>query len=245
VPILALSPEPKSLDKAVWPRSWTPTMGFCLGLTWVARKPCKRRTGFPSWSWTGWHGEVHWDHPEPRWRVTYGDDSVRIQVELQDGRIIPWRDFYESYNILSPHLSSTLHISAWTTSVRLWGHHYSKGLVNAIVEVPRGQSSTTANSHYFLSRSPSAIAAVLSRRSSANFVVTLTTDSKEVFLMRCMAVHIARRLTTKFDVIVFLVVGETESPNMYERVGLGSLFFKLNSGDPERVVSSWQNFQLR
>src|SRR4051812_44085518 len=31
---------------------------FSLGLWWTLERPLKRRTGFPSWSWTGWIGAV-------------------------------------------------------------------------------------------------------------------------------------------------------------------------------------------
>ena len=31
---------------------------FATGLCWQLKDPSRRRLGFPSWSWIGWHGVV-------------------------------------------------------------------------------------------------------------------------------------------------------------------------------------------
>jgi hypothetical protein len=56
VPIL-----PQSAKKA-WPigENWTSAMGFFSGLFWNLDEHSARQPGFPSRSWTGWHGQVRW-----------------------------------------------------------------------------------------------------------------------------------------------------------------------------------------
>lgn len=39
-------------------KGWSPIVGFILGLFWNIHERSKRRDGFPSWSWIGWHSPI-------------------------------------------------------------------------------------------------------------------------------------------------------------------------------------------
>ncbi|EXJ95641.1 hypothetical protein A1O1_00763 [Capronia coronata CBS 617.96] len=51
-------------------------------LIWESTKRLFRRQGFPSWSWSGWMGEVQWKYTEPvqSWIEWHADQDVGIHV---------------------------------------------------------------------------------------------------------------------------------------------------------------------
>ncbi|WAO91181.1 HET domain-containing protein [Fusarium falciforme] len=69
--------------------------GFVSGLCWTLQSPGVRRPGFPSWSWTGWHGVVDYQFEEP-FMVDFADGfDVEVSIVLADGIApMPWSDYY-------------------------------------------------------------------------------------------------------------------------------------------------------
>ncbi|KAJ4175257.1 hypothetical protein NW754_005678 [Fusarium falciforme] len=69
--------------------------GFVSGLCWTLQSPGVRRPGFPSWSWTGWHGVVDYQFEEPV-MVDFADGfDVEVSIVLADGIApMPWSDYY-------------------------------------------------------------------------------------------------------------------------------------------------------
>ncbi|OTA98300.1 hypothetical protein M426DRAFT_28568, partial [Hypoxylon sp. CI-4A] len=95
--------------------------GFCLGLCWNIEVLTTRREGFPSWSWTGWHGQIEWAFTQEEWMFYEGNKDMKLQVELQSGQLIAWDKFQETYIQESPHMISTLHIAAKVIPLRILG----------------------------------------------------------------------------------------------------------------------------
>ncbi|ETI20007.1 hypothetical protein G647_09022 [Cladophialophora carrionii CBS 160.54] len=102
--------------------SWKPVLGLLMGLCWRGTLPSPRRLGFPSWSWTGWTAPVKWD--VATMAILQTDPNIDIHFELNDGRIIDYDSFQDSYNDLnrSLALSNYIHISAWTSTIELLGY---------------------------------------------------------------------------------------------------------------------------
>jgi hypothetical protein len=97
-------------------------MGFFTGLFWDLETRSERRHGFPSWSWTGWHGPVKWERPESRaWPSIKVDPGVELNVNLVDGRILTLESFQvlHSNSNLHTQLSNTIHITAWTIEIKI------------------------------------------------------------------------------------------------------------------------------
>lgn len=69
--------------------------GFVSGLCWTLYSMGVRRPGFPSWSWTGWHGVVDSFLLEPV-RVEFRDGfEVQVSIVLTGGiTTMPWSDYY-------------------------------------------------------------------------------------------------------------------------------------------------------
>ncbi|KAI8718108.1 HET domain-containing protein [Fusarium sp. LHS14.1] len=69
--------------------------GFFIGLCWTVRSPGVRRPGFPSWSWTGWHGVVDskWEHID---KYTFANRfDAEVSIVRADGIVLmPWSDYY-------------------------------------------------------------------------------------------------------------------------------------------------------
>jgi hypothetical protein len=85
IPILPSRPL-KYLRKPV--ESWTQPMGFFLGLFWDLESRSERRVGFPSWSWTGWHGPVKWDwFGSFPWPAVNVDPDVEAALSLVYGKL--------------------------------------------------------------------------------------------------------------------------------------------------------------
>lgn len=116
---------------------WSPAMGFFSGLCWDLTESSIRRPGFPSWSWTGWFGPVRWGFEEDKWKSLQVDPDVTLSVELRDGQIMDWDTFQRSYDKLSKWsgLSNFIHISAWTTPIRILGYEGSGKEVYCIARV--------------------------------------------------------------------------------------------------------------
>lgn len=60
---------------------------FISGLCWTSATPGRRRAQFPTWSWTGWTGNIVEYSPEYENKENYMSDlSITIQVFDVDGR---------------------------------------------------------------------------------------------------------------------------------------------------------------
>ncbi|KAH7130515.1 heterokaryon incompatibility protein-domain-containing protein [Dendryphion nanum] len=115
---------------------------FIDGLRWLLLKPASRRSGFPSWSWTGWRGVVasHWSCYEYlicKWDPT---DELPLSLDEDEDEVfeeeVPWMELsimeaggplrWEDYSRLSStetltrfHQCHTLEITAFTIEVSL------------------------------------------------------------------------------------------------------------------------------
>lgn len=94
-------------------REWTSLLGFCGGLCWTVKSPTNRRKGFPSWSWSGWHGQVNWGLKDDEWRVVEPSKDVQISVQLENGSVADLETFCRHYDDMSMRVSNILHIAAW------------------------------------------------------------------------------------------------------------------------------------
>ncbi|KAF2875611.1 hypothetical protein BDV95DRAFT_278738 [Massariosphaeria phaeospora] len=104
---------PFSVHKSEWAIQFG-RMGhvFCSGLQWRLKRPSRRRVGFPSWSWTGWYGEVHWLTPDSGRNLPRKDLDYRLglQAELASGEnIYPFE--IERHSIRSAELTRFIHLT--------------------------------------------------------------------------------------------------------------------------------------
>ena len=62
------------------------TEAFTFGLLWRTDKGIysHRRKGFPSWSWAGWIGLIHWNRMYPPDHIQEGDKHANIRVVASD-----------------------------------------------------------------------------------------------------------------------------------------------------------------
>ncbi|KAF5622090.1 ankyrin repeat-containing protein [Fusarium tjaetaba] len=69
--------------------------GFVSGLCWRLQDPGMRRSEFPSWSWTGWDGQVASENAH-RYRVSFDDGfDVDLSVVEEGGTsVVPWEKYY-------------------------------------------------------------------------------------------------------------------------------------------------------
>lgn len=70
--------------------------GFIKGLCWRLQQPARRRLGFPSWSWTGWHGVVKSMHefmPVVRQHYQF-DVDISIIPRSQPNSAVSWDSYY-------------------------------------------------------------------------------------------------------------------------------------------------------
>ncbi|KAF2736800.1 hypothetical protein EJ04DRAFT_141947 [Polyplosphaeria fusca] len=119
-------------------RPFRPLTTFIQGLAWFLPETSLRREGFPSWSWTGWHGEVFWppqycdgpygpalqqDHSRSRPKLLRVPD---IGLRLENGTKIRWSSFQERYS----ELNNSEKNAAPSTVLHITGHiiplHYEK-----------------------------------------------------------------------------------------------------------------------
>jgi hypothetical protein len=100
---------------------WSLAKGFCHGLCWDRKRLAERRTGFPSWSWTGWHGVVEWvGHQPVHMRPKFnGDEDIQVRIQLKDGEILDIEEYVHSYDKMKMLTSNVLHIAAWVSPITL------------------------------------------------------------------------------------------------------------------------------
>lgn len=180
---------------------------FFYGLWWQVRAPATRRPDFPSWSWTGWFGPIHWDFQYNR-KDFQIDPKVTLKFELRDGRILDWERFQESYNELNQQstLSPYIHLSAWTSQIR-------------VLDYERGSREISLGNKY-----PVYKARVhLDNGGYLDWTFHSTTD-KPLPSRFCIAIHLAEKpperkvWLTDHALLVVCQVGDT-----MERVGFGWL----------------------
>lgn len=100
---------------------------FLYSLAWEFPDQAKRRTGFPSWSWLGWNGNI--SAPLNIGVYNKFDSSISqspsstavVLIELNDGRRQTLDDYIASDDYHSPLLTMTprLYVHAWTTAIHL------------------------------------------------------------------------------------------------------------------------------
>jgi hypothetical protein len=123
IPLLPSMPE-KSAGKPI-NNGWTRPMGFLTGLSWDLESRSDRRPGFPSWSWTGWHGPVKWDWGYgTAWSSIEVDPDVQVRVELVEGQPLALEDF-QTWNMHSG-ISNIIYITAWTIEVKILRYRRGK-----------------------------------------------------------------------------------------------------------------------
>lgn len=73
---------------------------FEESLRWYPRGSQARREGFPSWSWSGWHGSITWHG----WRsdlrpasAPFEQGELQIEVETTSGRVLSWEEYQARY----------------------------------------------------------------------------------------------------------------------------------------------------
>jgi hypothetical protein len=98
-----------------------PDHGLATGLCWFLEKPSTRRAGFPSWSWTGWMGQVSKPkHDRLRYYFGFPESQldVKIWVEFEDKSLQRWPDYISSSAIdKRPHPSPFLKIESYTVQI--------------------------------------------------------------------------------------------------------------------------------
>jgi hypothetical protein len=85
VPMIPAPPKnvkSKRNDHRDEPKEWSPAAGFSLGLCWGLKSPSPRREGFPSWSWTGWKGEVKWRLSDHEKKLFQPNEDLRASIQL-------------------------------------------------------------------------------------------------------------------------------------------------------------------
>lgn len=103
-------------------------VGFVSGLCWTLRAPSVRRSGFPSWSWTGWDGVVTSENGY-RYRVSFDEGfDVELSVVKEDGTsLMSWEKYYHKLRTAVKNESRSgfvfsqhhkLHITANTVKVQ-------------------------------------------------------------------------------------------------------------------------------
>ncbi len=115
LPPMTRAPYRGDISKQV--QGWTPAMGFLVGLCWDLQKSAERRSGFPSWSWTGWQSPVSWRVGSlSYWPAITVDPNVEFSIECIDGQVLSWEGFQESKKkaTMQPQMSGIIRITAWT-----------------------------------------------------------------------------------------------------------------------------------
>jgi hypothetical protein len=86
--------------------AFDPEKSFIQGLSWYHKNPGERRPEFPSWSWTGWTGQLANSvmlNPPPDWFSSYGI-SIRLESEYA---LFPEKNGWQ--NILSRPANKRVH----------------------------------------------------------------------------------------------------------------------------------------
>lgn len=118
LPPMTRAPNQGDIFKVV--QGWTPAMGFFVGLCWDVRKPAERRSGFPSWSWTGWQSTVSWGIGNlSHWPAITVDPNVQLSIECSDGQLLSWEAFQKSKNNETTQISNIIRITGWTIQLAI------------------------------------------------------------------------------------------------------------------------------
>jgi len=192
--------------------AWSRTTGFCLGLFWYPTQHSPRRTGFPSWSWAGRMGKIDWITETSAMYRYRSDPDLQIQVQVDGGGCLTLDEFVESDHTLDPRALTTLHFTAWVTPVKLPGLPHSatgEGLIGdceIAAEINTVDGVRSRRWEFF----PDSVTGIASGR-------------------RCLALHLGVDLAWKSYRTV-LVILETGTPGLYERIGRGSLSVERGRG---------------
>ena len=99
-----------------------PDQGFATGLCWYLERPLARRAKFPSWSWTGWTGNVAkptQGHLQYYFGFPEEHLDVKIWIELEDGSVRRWQDeLMVVRSISSPQYSQHLRLEVNTVTIQ-------------------------------------------------------------------------------------------------------------------------------
>lgn len=112
---------------------------FLYGLSWkkseTSSHSFQRRPGFPSWSWTGWIGEV--EYPSSGW---YSGQGSNVSLEVQSGAVLSLDDFArQPYLREQPdRISQFICLDSWTFDVRLSSSNEPVPKIRAEVELNDG-----------------------------------------------------------------------------------------------------------
>ena len=180
---------------------WSPHVGFCIGLCWHVETPAQRRQGFPSWSWTGWLGKCTWRFGEFLWRELQGDTDARLQVELQDNRLLDWNTVWERYDQYNLQFSNIIRISAWVTPMILQEQRESPEKPYCMAKLALADGGYLHWSFHANSNAPDV--------SSTNH--------------NCLGIHLASgypRLRLLHPIGPYLLVVHDNGNGIYERIGL-------------------------
>jgi hypothetical protein len=94
--------------------------GFIRNLPFGFDSPVKRRAGFPSWSWTGWHGVLARTSICDRHAVLGESFDIQITLETINGLQITWPAFESSLaSASSEEFSGRMIVKCWTMGVRI------------------------------------------------------------------------------------------------------------------------------
>jgi Heterokaryon incompatibility protein (HET) len=173
--------------------------GFCAGLCWNTKEPLEKRVGFPSWSWTGWIGEIEWNVGGRFYQIIQGDTDIQVQLEVLSGHRIDWDEFDRLYNEMNDQLAHTLHISAWVSKVDIIKpirYHDKLNWITIVYVVDKGPSRWLFK----------------------------PTSSRPLSGSSCFGIHLGYRCFGNGALVehFMMIIQEVES-EIYERVGLGFL----------------------
>ncbi|KAI1127583.1 heterokaryon incompatibility protein-domain-containing protein [Nemania abortiva] len=116
VPVIPRAPRQTHMQ-------WSPEAGFCIGLCWDVAEGSSRREGFPSWSWSGWHGKIEWMFDELLWPDNQGNTNMMIWVQLQDGSFLTWDKYYHEYDAYNRKITPILRMATWVIPLQLSTRH--------------------------------------------------------------------------------------------------------------------------
>ena len=127
----------------------TDSIAKCLtsSLLWATHNPCKRREGFPSWSWSGWKGAIGL---EPV--IENYSQVAEVRIELDDGRFISsihgFRDLVR-YREISRSISQFLVIKADTVDIDIIPRGLNEDWIVTLLH-PDAKNCVTQPSHHDL-----------------------------------------------------------------------------------------------
>ncbi|KAI1385118.1 heterokaryon incompatibility protein-domain-containing protein [Hypoxylon trugodes] len=223
VPVISRPTRPnnRQLQSKYDSMVWTPTIGLCLGLCWDVHKPSTRREGFPSSSWTGWYGQIEYVFSQKEWIYYQGNQDMKVDVQLQDGRMISWDQFETVYGEESLHIRPTLHIATWVIPLEILGvkEFYGDPEDGREVEIPIEALVKTVDGRSLQWYFPP----------MSDFSDSISPSGKWI------AVNLAQEIYSKayFRGIWVVILYEMES-GVYQRVGINKMEAdNMNDLDPE------------